>query len=250
MKCRRARGLIYDFIDGVIDEQNRVALEQHLGECKSCEEMSVGLSRSLDLLHRVKPAEPDDSFTWKVRLRLARERNALSDPVGADRNWMRSWNRRFALGAVSAFIVVMGATYFVSRSSFVPAGMDPASRLAQLPRSQSTEAKKAEPERADVARKEGSDAPVPAAGRAGRVVVSSDGGLGAGGMDTGPLKQDTGPALDLDSLMRQLMASAARDVAETHRLRSMKEQIDLLNEELRECGKRCGEEHDHGVHDE
>ena len=87
MHCRRAKKLIYDFIDGMIGDQDRISLEQHLSECNTCEAMATGLSKSLDLLHRVPPVEPSENFTWKVRLRLARERNAPRESTGLQKVW-------------------------------------------------------------------------------------------------------------------------------------------------------------------
>ena len=66
MKCRRAKNLIFDFIDGMIGEQDRIALETHLTECTSCESMATSLSKSLNLLHSVPQVQPSDNFNWKV----------------------------------------------------------------------------------------------------------------------------------------------------------------------------------------
>ena len=61
MKCRRAKKLIFDFIDGMIGDQDRIALEEHLGLCPSCDKMATGLAKSLDLLHAVPQVLPDDN---------------------------------------------------------------------------------------------------------------------------------------------------------------------------------------------
>ncbi len=232
MRCRRAKGLIYDFIDGVIDDRRRVALEQHLRECKSCEDLSVGLTRSLDLLHRVEPVEPDENFTWKVRLRLARERNALVDPGLSQRSWARSWNRRFAMGALPAFVLVLGATYFVSKSSLFPTpASEPRSRLTQVPR----ENEAAKPiVTGEIKQRPGA---IPSSSQVAERFVTNN---PQGRQDEvgGVLKKDPEP-LDLDSLRIQYRASTLQ----ARRLRSAKEQIDLLNEKLRECGERCGGDH-------
>ncbi len=236
MKCRRAKGLIYDFIDGIIDDSNRIALEQHLGECKSCEDLSTGLSRSLELLHRAPLAEPDANFTWKVRLRLARERNALSDPTVPERSWVRSWNRRFVLSALSAFVVVLGTTYFATKSSLLPTVTEPLSQLVRQERNENprpvvntlVEGKVAR--RADELR----DFPSPTAG-AGPNFVGTDGGRGSSGVG-GALEEDK-VSLDLDSLTNHYSKSSLK----RYRLRNLQDQVDLLTSELRECGERCGD---------
>jgi len=133
MNCRRAKKLIYDFIDGVIADQDRLTLEQHLGACGSCEKMASGLSRSLDLLHRVAPEELDENFTWKVRLRLARERNALAKDAVSHTTWMRSWNTRFAFSALSALVIVIAVGYFSFGPSSIPVdNLVPVEQLASV----------------------------------------------------------------------------------------------------------------------
>jgi anti-sigma factor RsiW len=120
MNCRRAKTLIYDFIDGMIGDQDRVSLETHLGECPSCESMATSLSKSLDLLHAVPQVQPSDNFNWKVRLGIAQARNAVADDAVTSRGWLRAWNIRFALSAASTFVVVAATGYFLTRSSVVP----------------------------------------------------------------------------------------------------------------------------------
>lgn len=120
MNCRRTKALIYDFIDGMIGDQDRIALEQHLGECSSCEAVATGLSKSLDLLHSLPPVQPDDNFNWKVRLGIAQARKAMTHDDASERTWLRSWNMRFAVSALSTFVVVAATGYFLTQSSVAP----------------------------------------------------------------------------------------------------------------------------------
>jgi hypothetical protein len=113
MKCRHARKLIFDYIDGVISEPDRAGLEQHLVHCRSCENAATTLATSLDLLHRLPVAMPSENFSWKLRLRIAKEKNAWRDGVESERAWQRAWNRKFAFGTISAFVVVVAAGGFV-----------------------------------------------------------------------------------------------------------------------------------------
>ena len=84
MRCRQAEKLIFDYIDGAISESDRLGLELHLGECRTCEGVASSLAKSLELLHRVPRAEPSENFNWKLRLRLAQERNTWRDNVGPE----------------------------------------------------------------------------------------------------------------------------------------------------------------------
>ena len=52
MKCRNAKKLIFEFIDGLEDDRKRLELENHLAGCGECDKFASQLTRSLDLLHR------------------------------------------------------------------------------------------------------------------------------------------------------------------------------------------------------
>ncbi len=119
MKCRRAKQLIFGFLDGVIADSDRISLEKHLNECGSCETFSSQVSRSLDLLHRAPEETPSDNFNWKVRLKIAREKNNLSEAIATQRNLFKTWNLRFALSAVSTFVLILASGYFLWSSGWL-----------------------------------------------------------------------------------------------------------------------------------
>jgi hypothetical protein len=111
MRCRRARQLLFDFVDGAGNESLRAQLDRHLGECGDCERFAAEMSRCLALVRRA-PVEPlDENFNWKVRLAVHRERNALRSRSATASAWARAWNLRYALSSGLAFaaVLVVGA---------------------------------------------------------------------------------------------------------------------------------------------
>jgi len=120
MKCRRAKQLVFDFLDGGIADSDRVGLEKHLSDCESCETFASQVSRSLDLLHHAPEETPSDNFNWKVRLKIAREKNKLGETIAAQRKLFRTWNLRFALSAVSTFVLILAGGYFLWSSGRLP----------------------------------------------------------------------------------------------------------------------------------
>ena len=237
MKCRRAKTLICDFIDGMIGDQDRAALEQHLTQCKSCEEMATGLSRSLDLLHRVEPVQPDENFTWKVRLRIARERNAMAD-VGAEQGvWIRSWNRRFAFSALSTFVViVLAGSIAINSALFSDQPPTTANNEeTRLPFFANKSETVAEPKLNSPVTP---SAPMYRWGSVDPSLVSSGGERSRqAGKASGPIASDEVADLDLESLMRQYAQSQAKD----YRMRQLQDQVDLLTAELSDCRVLCSE---------
>lgn len=111
MNCRRARNLLFDFIDGSSNEAFRAEVERHLGECAECERFASEMTRSLALLRHV-PVEPlDETFNWKVKLAIHRERNAAFSRAQSAGAWVKGWNVRYAVSSGLAFgaVLVVGA---------------------------------------------------------------------------------------------------------------------------------------------
>ncbi|MFH1756388.1 MAG: zf-HC2 domain-containing protein [Candidatus Latescibacterota bacterium] len=136
MKCRRAKQLVFDFLDGVIVDHDRISLETHLNECESCEKFTTQVSRSLDLLHRAPEEMPGDNFNWQVKLKIAQEKNLLSDAITAQKHLFKTWNIRFALSAVSTFALILASGFFLWSSGWLSDGSLPGSgasdRFARL----------------------------------------------------------------------------------------------------------------------
>ncbi len=107
MKCRRAQHLLFDFIDGMSDEVLRAELDRHLAECEGCERFAREMTGALSLLKRAPMETLDETFNWKVRLAIHRERNANRGGAAAGA-WVRAWNLRYAASAGIAFAVVLG----------------------------------------------------------------------------------------------------------------------------------------------
>jgi anti-sigma factor RsiW len=55
--CREAVALMSDYVDGVLEERDRIRLDAHLAGCSSCTEYLAQLRVTIDALGH---AEPDD----------------------------------------------------------------------------------------------------------------------------------------------------------------------------------------------
>ena len=109
MNCRRARKLIFEFVDGLSNEKVQLELELHLGECPECDTLASQLTQSLDLVHRAPQEELDENFNWNVRLAIHKERNAIQERAASQGSLFRDWNFRYAASAVSGFAVILVA---------------------------------------------------------------------------------------------------------------------------------------------
>jgi len=121
MNCRRARQLLFDFVDGMSHEVLRAELDRHLGECVECERFAAELTKSLALIHRTPLETLDENFNWKVRLAIHRERNQSRSRTEASSAWARAWNLRYAMSAGVMFGLVLVVGAVVLRDAVRPA---------------------------------------------------------------------------------------------------------------------------------
>lgn len=214
MKCRRAKALIFDFIDGILSDSDRGLLEQHLGQCPSCEETAAELKKSLDLLHRAPEMKLDENFNWKVRLAIQKERDALTRQASSSGVWLRAWNARFVATAVAACAVVVVAGFYALTSfNETPDGFGNPGIAENTP-----PANPATPNRPQLYSS-------PVSGVQGKF-VSTDPARQPTSSGTGLFVEDSGD-LDTESLKDEF--------ARSQRMRALEEQIMMLQSELKSC---------------
>lgn len=131
MKCRKAKNLIYDLLDNVLSDSDRIQLESHLRECQSCDALATEFQKSLNLVHDLPQVEPSENFNWKIRLKLAQERHSLQEEFTTHTSFIRHWNIRFALGTVAAFTAVLAGGYLFI-NSFMPSASNAPSKIAAV----------------------------------------------------------------------------------------------------------------------
>jgi hypothetical protein len=122
MNCRRARHLLFDFFDGASSEALRAEVDRHLGECEECDRYASEMTRSLALLRRA-PVEPlDETFNWKVRLAIHREKNSALERAASANAWVRAWNVRYAISTGLAFgaVLVVGGVLLFRGGTLAP----------------------------------------------------------------------------------------------------------------------------------
>jgi hypothetical protein len=132
MKCRNARKLVYEFIDGLKDDTKRLDLEKHLSGCPACDKLASQLTRSLDLLHRAPKEKTGEDFAWNLRMRINQERNVTHERSHSTGAVFRSWNLRYATTAVAAFAVVLTVGFVSMKSGFAPPKRSPQAEPAAV----------------------------------------------------------------------------------------------------------------------
>lgn len=226
MNCRRARALIYDVSDSAIADGDRIMLEQHLVGCPSCDALAKGWTASLALLHRAPVAQPDENFNWKVRLALAQARKDMAADGSSERIWARSWSLRFALSALSTFVVVAATGYALTRANMFARGDGEASDRQAV-----VDVSSAQPSGGSAPQKDSASSRVLGASRVNPALVSTGQGQPAGPVDETGLIDEVGPTLNTDSLTNYFLKARV----DQYRMRQLEQQLETLLGELRKC---------------
>ena len=64
MKCDEIKEQVYEWIEGAVSEKGRLAVEEHLRDCRSCQAYAEQVKHTLSLLNEIKP--PPLSADFKV----------------------------------------------------------------------------------------------------------------------------------------------------------------------------------------
>jgi anti-sigma factor RsiW len=120
MNCRRAKKLIFEYVDGLADERVQLDLERHLGECPECDRMATQLTQSLDLIHRAPQEQLDENFNWKVRLAIHKERVVIRERAASQGSLFRAWNFRYAGSAAAGFAVILVGGWLAINAGLTP----------------------------------------------------------------------------------------------------------------------------------
>ncbi len=205
MNCRRARHLLFDFVDGLGNESARAELDRHLGQCPPCERFAAEMTRALSLVRHAPVESLDENFNWKVRLAIHRERNATRARAASAGAWVRSWNLRYALstGLALGAVLVAGAV-ILPRVQGLDAPVTTAVRETAGTPSLASGVQGARPQAQSPVRSlvPRESAPAPWQSSAGRLVSLGDGGRADGTASPGAIDPDLAGA-QVDSLIAE-----------------------------------------------
>ena len=73
MSCERMESRILAYVDGRLNESERVEVQKHLDACPACRVQATEFSSVSDLLDELPVIEPSPAFDVRVRARIAAE---------------------------------------------------------------------------------------------------------------------------------------------------------------------------------
>jgi hypothetical protein len=70
MECLRAKGLLTDYLDGILDSRSATQLEMHLSGCTGCRQQHDALKALVSELNRLEPVKSPPDFLDQIHERL------------------------------------------------------------------------------------------------------------------------------------------------------------------------------------
>ncbi|AVX19884.1 Putative zinc-finger [Carboxydocella sporoproducens DSM 16521] len=104
MTCERVKKLLSPFLDGMLTEKERMAVEEHLATCTACQQEKEELQRLQKLLATEPEQTPGPDFQQRLKTRLARQ------PLGAGHWWLRLSKGKIVTGVASLVAALLLVT--------------------------------------------------------------------------------------------------------------------------------------------
>jgi hypothetical protein len=125
MRCSKVREFYLKNRDGLLNEAEKMKLEEHMDACISCASYMREMNRCLDLLAGLPEISPSENFEWNLKRAILQEKTRLvrSRSCVSFSEWQ--WGLRFVSSAAAVIVLVVAGTWFMSgrggRSVVTPA---------------------------------------------------------------------------------------------------------------------------------
>ncbi len=113
MRCSKAREYYFKNRDDLLNEAERMELQEHLAECPACLRFEKEMNAGLGLLEELSEPQAPDNFEWNVRRKIARRK---ADIMRRQSRFNESgrWSLKFFAGAAAMMVIMLtGAWYFL-----------------------------------------------------------------------------------------------------------------------------------------
>jgi hypothetical protein len=114
MRCSKLRELYLRNRDGLLNEAEKMKLEEHMDVCPTCASYAREVDRCLDLLNNMPEMSPSENFEWNLKRAILHEKTRLvRQRLGVSfGDWQ--WGVRFVSSAAAVALVVIAGAWFIS----------------------------------------------------------------------------------------------------------------------------------------
>lgn len=123
MRCKKARGLYFENRDGLLDESEKMKLQEHLNVCHSCSEYVTEMDQCLGMLGDLPECCPSENFEWNLKRRIVQERARLVRIHERRYFGEWTWGLKFVASAAAVVLIVIGGLMYMDNREGRPGQM-------------------------------------------------------------------------------------------------------------------------------
>lgn len=115
MRCAKVRDYYLRNRDGLLNEMEKMKLEEHMDRCASCTSFAREMDRCLDLLVDLPEASPSDNFEWNLKRAILHEKTRIMRKQSSISFGDWRWGMKFVTSAAAAVFIIIGGIWYVSQ---------------------------------------------------------------------------------------------------------------------------------------
>jgi hypothetical protein len=115
MRCAKVRDYYLRNRDGLLNEAEKMKLEEHMDRCAYCTSFAREMDRCLDLLVDLPDVSPSENFEWNLKRAILHEKTRImrSQSNVSFGDWR--WGMKFVTSAAAAALIIITGTWYVSQ---------------------------------------------------------------------------------------------------------------------------------------
>lgn len=117
MRCAKVRDHYLRSRDGLLNEAEKMKLEEHMDRCSSCTNFAREIDHCLNLLADLPEASPSESFEWNLKRAILHEKTRIIRRQSAISFGDWRWGMKFVTSAAAAALIIIAGTWYVSQRS-------------------------------------------------------------------------------------------------------------------------------------
>jgi len=112
MRCKTARDDYFKNHDGVLNEVEKMKLQDHLNGCSACASFAEEMDRCLELLSDLPDVSPSENFEWNLKRRILEEKSRMirRQESAVFGGWQ--WGLRFVASAAAVALIILSGVWF------------------------------------------------------------------------------------------------------------------------------------------
>ncbi len=116
MRCAKVRDYYLRNRDGLLNEVEKMKLEEHMDRCAACAKFAGEMDRCLDLLVDLPEMSPSENFEWNLKRAVLHEKTRLMRRQSSVSFGDWRWGMKFVTSAAAAALVIIAGTWYISQS--------------------------------------------------------------------------------------------------------------------------------------